>query len=240
MTRLPFAPRSASPTKASGRRWPNDAAPRELRSRPQAGTLWSMLNRSAPEGKELKYANRERERRFLLAASPSGSGVRTVSITDRYLTGTRIRLRRSTEVTGSGENVVYQLTQKLLDPDGGPGLATTMYLTAEEHRAFARLPAALLNKTRLSVPPLGVDLFEGALDGLILAETEFPSDEAIADFTPPPTVVAEVTNDQRFTGGQLAIATRSDIATALSQYGITMPDQRPRARGQRPEARGQK
>lgn len=186
-----------------------------------------MLNSSAPEGKELKYANRERERRFLLAAPPSGSVVQTVSITDRYLTGTRIRLRRSTEVTRSGENVVYKLTQKLPDPDGGPGLITTMYLTAAEHRAFARLPAAFLSKTRHTVPPLGVDVFEGALDGLILAEAEFPSDKAMADFTPPPAAVAEVTHDQRFTGGHLAIAARSDIATALSQYGITMPDQRP-------------
>lgn len=44
-----------------------------------------------------KYAPVERERRFLMTGPPAGSAgaaVRRVDITDRYLTGTRLRLRR--------------------------------------------------------------------------------------------------------------------------------------------------
>ena len=45
-----------------------------------------------------KYALVERERRFLLAGPPPGGAARR-DITDHYLAGTRLRLRR---VTGSG------------------------------------------------------------------------------------------------------------------------------------------
>lgn len=125
-----------------------------------------------------------------------------------------------------GEGVVYKLTQKVPHPDGRSGLITTIYLTAEEYRVFARLPTTPLRKLRHSVPPLGVDLFEGELDGLVLAEVEFPSDDALADFTPPPIVVAEVTEDERFTGGHLITATRAEIAVALAEYGIAIAESR--------------
>jgi CYTH domain-containing protein len=80
-----------------------------------------------------------------------------------------------------------------------------MYLTADEYELLARLPAASLRKRRLSMPPLGVDLFEGVLAGLVLAEAEFADDEAVTRFAPPSWAVADVTTDQRFTGGHLAV-----------------------------------
>jgi CYTH domain-containing protein len=115
---------------------------------------------------------------------------------------------------------VYKLTQKVPGPRAEPGLITTMYLNAAEYAALAQVPAASLRKTRLSVPPLGVDLFEGALAGLVLAEAEFVDYEAMARFVAPPFAVADVTADQRFTGGRLAVAARSDIASALADFGI--------------------
>ena len=52
----------------------------------------------------LKYARVERERRWLLASAPElGSG--PMDITDRYLVGTRLRLREVTE----GGSVVRKL-----------------------------------------------------------------------------------------------------------------------------------
>ncbi|MGI8870524.1 MAG: hypothetical protein ACR2F6_17175 [Mycobacteriales bacterium] len=83
-----------------------------------------------------------------------------------------------------------------------------------------QLPARVLHKTRVSVPPLGVDVFESALGGLVLGEVEFNDDAALASFVPPPTVVAEVTHDLRLTGGRLAVATTSDIETVLAEYGV--------------------
>jgi hypothetical protein len=187
------------------------------------GTLTIVSNDSAPPGKELKYARPERERRFLLSARPEGRVLRTVRIADRYLLETRIRLRQETETTGLDggvARVVYKLTQKIPAPGGGPGLITTMYLNATEYARLAQLPAASLRKTRLSIPPLGVDVFEDALAGLVLGEAEFADDESMAGFVAPAGAVAEVTHDQRLSGGQLAVMTAPEIAAVLAAYGV--------------------
>lgn len=181
-----------------------------------------MLNPSAPEGKELKYARLERERRFLLNTVPDAKVVRTVRIADRYLIGTRLRLRQMAE--RSSDNTLvgmeYKLTQKVPAADGGPGLITTVYLDAAEHAALMQVPAAVLDKTRLSIPPLGVDVFDGQLAGLILAEAEFDDDESMTRFVAPPDSVAEVTHDRCLTGGRLADTTRPELAAVLGGYGV--------------------
>ena len=74
-----------------------------------------------PPGKPIRegnYARVERERRFLLAGPPPASAV-TASrrITDRYLPGTRLRVRRAEWLDG-GE-CEFKLTQKV--PAGRPG-----------------------------------------------------------------------------------------------------------------------
>jgi CYTH domain-containing protein len=180
------------------------------------------MNEAAPVGKELKYAHRELERRWLLHTPPEGPIVKSARISDRYIQGTRIRLRSTTETSTDGrtERTFFKLTQKVPAPSGGPGLITSMYLTADEHAVLEQLPAALLRKTRLSIPPLGVDIFEGELDGLVIAEAEFSENSAMARFVSPPTAVAEVTDDPCFTGGRLVAMTRSELARALSSYGI--------------------
>jgi CYTH domain-containing protein len=145
-----------------------------------------------------KYARVERERRFLLAAAPPGSAAVAIRrITDRYVTGTRLRLRRTEEVpSGTCE---FKLTQKV--PAGRPGhvqgLITNIYLSPVEYEVLLRLPAIALTKTRLSVPPFGIDVFDPPLHGLILAEAEFTTDEAASSFAAPCPTVAEVTDDSR-------------------------------------------
>jgi CYTH domain-containing protein len=124
--------------------------------------------------REGKYARIERERRFLVAQPPPASAaVRVVQITDRYLTGTRLRLRRM-QHPDSGR-CDFKFTQKL--PTHRPGhvqaLITNTYLDQAEYDLLSTLPAAVLTKTRLSVPPMGVDVFVGPLAGLVLAEVEF-------------------------------------------------------------------
>ncbi|MEV0941630.1 hypothetical protein AB0I90_14770 [Micromonospora wenchangensis] len=172
--------------------------------------------------REGKYARIERERRFLLAGPPPPAPV-TASrrITDRYLAGTRLRLRRSESLTdGSRE---FKLTQKVPAERPGhiQGLITNVYLSPAEYELLARLPAATLSKIRLSVPPLGIDIFDPPLHGLVLAEAEFTTDAAARSFLPPPQIVAEVTDDPRFTGGSLVHAHREDLLGWLADYGIT-------------------
>ena len=170
-----------------------------------------------------KYARIERERRFLLAGPPSASTVTARRrITDRYLMGTRLRLRR-VDYLDSGD-CEFKFTQKV--PASRPGyvqgLITNTYLSAAEYGLLASLPAAVLTKTRLSVPPLGVDVFERPLHGLVMADVEFSTDNEAESFLPPPAAVAEITDDIRFTGGRLVSAHRHELLAWLAEYGIEL------------------
>lgn len=167
-----------------------------------------------------KYARVERERRFLLAdlpRDPPATAIRT--ITDRYLIGTTLRLRHIADQRGGHQ---YKFTQKI--PAERPGLAqgliTNTYLSKTEYDLLAGLPATTLIKTRYRIPPFGIDVFAPPLYGLVLAEVEFDTDNAVLAFRPPSYVIAEVTEDQRFTGGCLATASREHLASWLADYGV--------------------
>ncbi len=186
-----------------------------------------------------KYARVECERRFLLAGPPPASGRAPAGpagsrrIADRYLTGTRLRLRCVSRPDGG--SVAYKLTQKLPAGRPGPvqGLITNLYLSRAEYDLLAGLPAAVLSKTRLSRPPLGVDVFDPPLHGLVLAEAEFDTEAEARSFTPPGYAVAEVTDDPRFTGGRLVRASRPELLGWLAEFGIDAerPAGRPPATG---------
>jgi CYTH domain-containing protein len=178
-----------------------------------------------------KYARTEIERRFLLAGVPDGAEVlESVDIEDRYLDGTRLRLRRQVR---RGDPAVLKLTQKLAAAGAGEhgeqGVLTTLYLSSAEHAALVTLPAASLRKTRLRIAPYGIDVFAAPLDGLVLAEIEFDALDEAAAFRPAPFCVAEVSADRRFTGGSLARASRDEVAAWAAEYGIELG--RPRGVG---------
>jgi CYTH domain-containing protein len=171
---------------------------------------------------EHKYAKIERERRFLLTQFPNDVNViRTRRILDRYIDGTTLRLRKLIDDDGS---TAFKLTQKIpaRDSGGQQGLIVTMYLTAAEFGVFEQLPAHTLTKTRHSVPPFGIDIFDGELAGLLLAEAEFDSAAAADALIIPPHIFREVSDDERFTGGNLVHASRQEIITALLEYGIDL------------------
>jgi CYTH domain-containing protein len=169
-----------------------------------------------------KYARIERERRFLLDRFPSDVHViRIRRITDRYIDGTTLRLREQTEEPGG---TIFKLTQKVPTRAIGAqeGLITSMYLTKDEFCVLVQLSARKLSKTRYSVPPFGIDVFEGTLEGLLLGEAEFDSAAAAEALTLPSFIGAEVSADNRFTGGRLVRASRQDIQTWLLEYGIRL------------------
>ncbi|MGW3341350.1 hypothetical protein ACWDCL_28185 [Streptomyces sp. NPDC001009] len=143
-------------------------------------------------------------------------------ITDRYLMGTRLRVRRAERPDVGGCEL--KLTQKVPAAQQGAvqGLITNTYLSPAEYDLLSSLPAAVLTKTRFSVPPLGVDVFDGPLKGLVLGEAEFISDEEALGFVPPPECVAEVTDDARFTGGRLVETSRHELVEWLAEYGICL------------------
>lgn len=165
-----------------------------------------------------KYAHPEFERRFLLSTIPPGRVLRRRHIVDRYFLGTELRLRAVTSSEGDTE---YKLTQKVRDRrHGTSGRITTMYLSPTAFRLLGELPGDELRKTRLSIPPFGIDIFEGALAGLLLAECEASSAVDLARCSPPSGTLAEVTEDERFTGGRLVTTTAEELGALLAPFAI--------------------
>jgi len=167
-----------------------------------------------------QYARTERERRFLLQKFPAGVHVvRSRHIIDRYIEGTSLRLREQKYDDGL---ISLKLTQKIPERGSGAkqGLITSMHLTRPEFEVLAQLPARQFSKTRYTVPPLGIDVFENTLEGLFLAEAEFDSPSEAESFSVPDYVVCEVSEDDRFTGGRLVRATRAELTRWLGEFGI--------------------
>ncbi len=169
-----------------------------------------------------KYALVERERRFLVPELPPPEPLAKRSITDLYIEGTRVRLRLSTAVVDGRPETIRKLTQKLPARNGVVGhcgTITTMYLDEDEYRALSGLPGQWLSKQRFSYPPMGVDVFEGPLTGLLIAEAEFHDDAAMTAFVPPQWCGQEVTEHAGLTGATLAglaALPSGDAAAALT------------------------
>ena len=149
----------------------------------------------------LKYAVVESERRFLLGSLPSGVS-HTTEIVDRYLVGTRLRLR---EVVGADGDVVRKLGHKVRLTDGPDRIAcTSVYLDDAEWALLTGLPARVLRKRRHHVHVDGVHVAVDELpDGTLLAEID-GGDQPVADVPAWLDVVREVTDDEAWTGAALA------------------------------------
>jgi CYTH domain-containing protein len=164
-----------------------------------------------------KYARIERERRFVLRELPPGltRASAHVQIWDNYITGTRLRLRRI-RVPQTKEQK-WKLTQKFAPApaDFSRTVITNIYLSAYEYEVLSVFEGNEIRKNRYPFEyegrAFGIDVFLGGLWGLILAETEFETDEEMNSLQVPPFAAAEVTNDELFTGARLAHLTFEEL-----------------------------
>lgn len=172
-----------------------------------------------------KYAQIERERRWLLAALPEAlqNSQEFQFIEDRYITGTPLRLRRMTDARG--KTTALKLTQKYQAADQ-PAYATTItnfYLEEASYALLKTLPALVLVKKRYKLMDgrfqFSIDQFSGPLTGLLLAEIEQPDIESLLAVPHPPFARREVTKEPRFTGGKL-VQLNSEQCQQLLQYGL--------------------
>lgn len=175
---------------------------------------------------ESKYARVERERRYLLQDLPEGLTRASphVQITDNYITGTRLRIRKVREPQTNKWTVKF--TQKFApDPqDFSRTIITNIYLNALEAETLAMFDANEIRKNRYHCDFEGrkfsVDMFLGDLFGLVLAETSFETDEELDSFSKPPFAIADVTDNELFTGGKLCGLTFSDIREEIRRCGL--------------------
>jgi CYTH domain-containing protein len=166
---------------------------------------------------ESKYACIERERRYLLQDLPEGikRADHHLQITDSYLTGTRLRIRKVRDPRTNKWTAKF--TQKFApDPeDLSRTLITNIYLNAQEAEMLSVFEANEIRKNRYKFDFEGrtfsVDMFLGALFGLVLAEVSFENDEEMDASAMPPFALADVTNNPIFTGGRLCETTFEEI-----------------------------
>jgi CYTH domain-containing protein len=173
-----------------------------------------------------KYARVERERRYLLPDLPEGltRADHHLQITDNYITGTRLRIRKVRDPRTN--KWVVKFTQKFAaDPaDLSRTMITNTYLNATEADTLAIFEANEIRKNRYPFEFAGrqfsVDMFLGDLFGLVLAEVGFESDEELDAFAKPPFALADVTNNEIFSGGKLSQLTFGDIRNEIERSGL--------------------
>ena len=79
--------------------------------------------------------------------------------------------------------------------------------TAEE--LFALSKTYIIEKTRYYIPygeyTIELDVYEGRHEGLVVAEVEFPSEQAALDFVPPQWFGQDITYDKSYKNMMLAL-----------------------------------
>src|SRR5918992_2933668 len=163
------------------------------------------------------YARIERERRYLLQDLPEGltRADPHVQITDNYLTGTRLRIRKVRDPRTN--KWIVKFTQKFAPnpSDFSRTIITNTYLNALEAESLSMFDANEIRKNRYSFEYEGrkfsVDMFLGDLFGLVLAEVGFETDEELDNFPKPPFALVDVTNEPLFSGGKLCELTFSEV-----------------------------
>jgi hypothetical protein len=143
-----------------------------------------------------KYSQLEIERRWLVDLSRIDLDClgEPEIIEDRYLVGTRLRLRKMSGPKGD----VFKFVKKY----GRSGWAepiTNLYLDQGEYDVIASLPARCVRKSRFRLDGGSLDLF----GEFAIFEKEFPSIEAAEDYQPGAFVVREL-GESELTGAQIA------------------------------------
>jgi CYTH domain-containing protein len=173
-----------------------------------------------------KYARRERERRYLLQDLPEGltRADLHVQITDNYISGTRLRLRKVRDPKTNKWTLKF--TQKFAPnpADLSRTIITNTYLNPAEYEVLSVFEANEIRKNRYPFEWQGhkcsADMFLGDLFGLIMAEVSFETDEELDSFPLPHFAIADVTNNEIFSGGKLSELTFEDIRNEILRSGL--------------------
>ncbi len=141
----------------------------------------------------------EIERKFLIKELPDLSKYDYVDIEQGYLcTHPVVRIRK--------KNDKYILTYK------GSGLLAHEEIEANltedgYNHLVKKIDGNLIVKKRYLIPlepyTIELDVFSGHMEGLIMAEVEFPTVEEANSFTPPDWFAKEVTDDRRYHNSEM-------------------------------------
>lgn len=150
-----------------------------------------------------KYALYEIERRWLVPSKCAAPllAPEPILVTDKYLTDTRLRLRRMEFPEGG---TVYKFCKKYGGRHGAVEPITNLYLNEQEYRCLADLPGVTVTKRRHRQTHGAVDVYDLPDGALYVFEIEFEQESDAAAFRAPPFVSREITENDAFSGFALA------------------------------------
>jgi CYTH domain-containing protein len=169
-------------------------------------------------------ANQELELEYTFLASELPREIEGVSpkrLMDIYIPDTntghpRLRLRQ--------KGTAYELTKKtpVNEGDASAQIEVTIQLDESEFAALSTVSQKRVVKDRYAVNingfPAEVDVFRENLEGLVLIDFEFASEEERAKFIKPEVCLADVTQEDFIAGGLLAGKGYADIASDLDRF----------------------
>lgn len=146
---------------------------------------------------------------------------------DNYIKNTRLRLRKMRDPS---TKTWIRLLQQRFRMDEGHGTVSKLaeiYLNDIEYAAFDRLIGREIRKNRyfheVDLVPVAFDVFLGPLWGLNTARVDFETQESMADYTPPPIFIFEVSNVPFFFGENLVEKNFADVQTEVAKIGHQNP-----------------
>jgi CYTH domain-containing protein len=151
-----------------------------------------------------KYTKPEIERRWLVERSARGAlGKPEASrrIEDRYIVGTRLRLRKVEHPDGV---VTLKLGKKYGALRGGFEHVVTVYLDEQEYNVLAALAAKVVTKRRYAVAGGSIDEYIRPEFGPLIFEVEFASLAEATAYTAPSFVGPEITGNSKYSGFSVA------------------------------------
>ncbi|MCR5194874.1 MAG: CYTH domain-containing protein [Pseudobutyrivibrio sp.] len=136
----------------------------------------------------------EIEKKFLIKDMPDLSKYEYIDIQQGYLsTSPVVRIRK--------KNDDYILTYKGSGKLAREEIEAALTKEAYEH-LLAKIDGHAITKRRYLIPIdkylVELDVFSGHMEGLVMAEVEFPSIEEANAFVPPSWFGQEVTDDERY------------------------------------------
>lgn len=171
-----------------------------------------------------RYTRVEYERRFLV--SPRAEWRAFVepyskTLTDTYLTHTRLRLRSLADSDSARR--VFKLTKKFGSDSPYFQTISSLSLTAAEFEVLSGLDGERLRKVRhydrRGDHVFSIDEFRDELEGLVLCEVEARDLDELMRIHPPEYAEVEVTEDPFFTGGNLCRTGRAELQRKLAASG---------------------
>ena len=147
----------------------------------------------------------EIERKFLVSASPSADGLASSRIRQGYVAvaadGGEVRVRdrdgACSLTVKHGTGVVRSEAETPISPELFDALwPLTHSRRVEKRRLLVPLDSGLVAE---------IDVFDGALAGLVVAEVEFPSADAAAAFAPPAWFGRDVSDEPGYKNQSLAL-----------------------------------